>query len=64
MDEAFGYYGAPVNFSDLTKELNRHYFGLPYSEELNDKTYSINTIMNTYKQLRQAYCRKKYDQIK
>jgi len=64
MDEAFGYYGAPVNFSDAYEGTESPLFWAAYSEELNDKTYSINTIMNTYKTARQAIVEKRYDHKK
>lgn len=60
MDEAFGYYGAPVNFSSAYDGSESPKFWAAYSEELNANTGSIDAIMNAYKTARQAIVMKQY----
>jgi hypothetical protein len=61
MDEAFGYFGAPVNFSSTYSGTESPKFWASYSEELNANTGSIDAIMNAYKTARQAIVEKRYD---
>jgi hypothetical protein len=63
MDEAFGYYGAPVNFSSSYSGTESPKFWASYSEELNANTGSIDVIMHSYKTARQAIVVKKYDNL-
>lgn len=61
MDEAFGYFGAPQDFTENYSGSGKAKYWAHYSEELNANTNAINKIMTAYKNARQAIVEKKYD---
>ncbi len=61
MDEAFGYYGAPEDFtSNYAGTINLRYWP-KYSGNFDATTPLIDEIMNPFKRARQAIVEKKYD---
>ncbi len=61
LDEAFGYYGAPQDFTENYNGSGIAKYWAEYSEEINANTNAIEKIMNAFKNTRQAIVEKKYD---